>query len=217
VGNEYVVIYCAKSHTVGAPQPRGAMGTGSALLDFLQITDRKAYLTWCLANHPDKRPEDADATRKFAEVGSEWRRVQPQAPNPQAPKPQAPNPQAPNPFRRWNFHNGGDVVCCAAHVPGTHQNKCYKKVYGLAKHCFYHLPGTSNMRFVDLPPSEFFGLMEDLFRAERTDATCETRCKNGRFCTSKKTRGKLTCSSHDPIAAAAKKAKRDAKKAAKME
>ena len=103
MGNEYVVIYCAKSHTVGAPQPRGAMGTGSALLDFLQITDRKAYLTWCLANHPDKRPEDA-------EVGSEWRRVQPQAPN----------TQAPNPFRRWNFHNGGDVVCCAAHVPGRY-------------------------------------------------------------------------------------------------
>ena len=49
--------------------------TMSSLLRFLGIVDKKDFHKWCLENHPDKRPNDPDATRRFQEVNAEWNGV----------------------------------------------------------------------------------------------------------------------------------------------
>jgi hypothetical protein len=178
----------------------------STILFVLNITDKRSYHAWCLENHPDKRPNDPHATRRFQEVGAEWRRVNEQhggptgAPPPQ-PKPKPKPPPAPPKPKPTPLAHPRDR--CSQTGVNTHSGRCSRKKYKNAQHCFYHMPGTDHMRFVDngVLHQDFFGpfyMFENIFKAERTEKTCESKCVDQKWCTKLKTTGSKFCTTHDP-------------------
>lgn len=84
---------------------------------------------------------------------------------------------------------------CAARVPGTVDDVCWRKVVGDTAHCYYHQPGTAHMAFVDDRPDFFFGVGHGPL--PRSDSTCRTRLGNGKFCTGWCGAGNLYCFSCD--------------------
>jgi hypothetical protein len=190
----------------------------SALLEYLQIKDRASYKQWCLRNHPDKRPDDTDATRKFQEVGAEWRRVyeassakhqsspakhqsRPQQQSESGRPQKKPRPDAGPTSMDYMNHTD---KCMQTGIHGTKHGWCWRKRELGHQHCYYHMPGTDHMRFTNLPPHKLFSPFHmfhkegGLFRAERSANSCEAKCANGMWCIRPKRSGIAFCHGHDP-------------------
>lgn len=169
----------------------------SALLDYLNIADKKSYQKWALDNHPDKRPLDPDAARKFQEVSAEWQKQQVRLKR----KSETPyHPSSPRPAKEPSFNE------FMARMHSSLNKHCKQPVAGVAggmclrernngDYCFWHQPGTDHLKFVDEPDTDFFGKLFDI-QGDRTAETCEERCANGKFCHGKKARGETSCGIH---------------------
>lgn len=156
----------------------------SSLLRVLGITDAATYKAWCRDNHPDKKPNDPDATRVFQEVQADYRKhISGEGGGAAAASKTAPKPHThstPKVPVFVSFPKDG----CGVHVSGTTGNVCHLKKLPGHSRCFYHLPGTNNIRFLN-PDEEEADVCEMLsfFRKKpRTFATCTARTPSGKWC-----------------------------------
>ena len=197
----------------------------SALLGYLNITDTKSYRAWCLANHPDKCRADPTATERFQQVSAEFARCStdphpPRAAASAAPKarsgggaskaaPKARSGGGASKAAPKDARGSNDVWSnmaaathahnkyCNARVAGTAGNKCHRPRHKDCPTCYYHMPGTDHMRFVEDDPANFFnGLLlrritdpNHFFRRARDDRMCTARTKDGRFCSGYRVKG----------------------------
>lgn len=184
----------------------------ASLLRFLGITDKKSYHAWCLNNHPDKRSDDPDATRKFQEVSAAWRqfdlspaKTKYRQPSPAGKRPRPKQPQS-NHQQRYAQAYAEHVQkrCKQTEINGTECGWCYRnKSTGSGGYCFYHMPGTDHMKYADRGPSEMFGRLwalnkHNFFEAERTVNTCKAKRADGRWCTKVRSAGSDFCNVHNP-------------------
>lgn len=147
------------------------------LLRYCSITDKNSYHRWCLENHPDKNPNDPDATRKFQEVQAEYRKypVDPPcsksytAPRRTEPAPKPKSSQKPPGWYKPSFQRPKrdafwkqtfNMFARAAAAEHEKKNKCTHRLATSTgfchrpKHtgyetCFYHIQDSNNERFLD--------------------------------------------------------------------
>lgn len=184
----------------------------SSLLKYLNIFDAKSYHKWCLENHPDKRPGDPDATRKFQEVSAAWASSQTAASAPHRAEPSTSSSRAPPAaaaaFGATKLLREQHVrqKCSKTGIRGTRLGWCYRNKQHNSVYCFYHEPNTDNLKYAySTDPVKMFGpfcMFEkpNIFAPERTNKTCKTKCVNGNWCTKTSMHGKDYCNTHDPNA-----------------
>lgn len=172
----------------------------SALLRYLNITDVKSYREWALKNHPDKKPGDSEATHRFQEVSAEFAKHhgnQTQSPPP--PKKRAryttPAPDSMNNMFAYMFV-ADPHKWCHVRVKGTPNNLCFRKPHRKgATTCFYHMPMTDHLKYVEGDPVEFFGRLF-MIKGERTAEMCTAKTKKGTYCRKAKAAGSGVCKLH---------------------
>lgn len=171
----------------------------SPLLSVFKIHDSKSYKAWCLKNHPDKKPGDPDATRVFQEVQREYRTFttgQPSAS--QCTKPQRGYTKDSEGIH--DFMKAQRSSRCGVAVPGTTGGYCHMMKLSGYKTCFYHIPGTDHLKFLNPGerPESRFNILGNFasYNPVRTYSMCTARSKTGNWCTSAKVLGKETCKKH---------------------
>lgn len=182
------------------------------LLRFVGITDHKSYLAWCAQNHPDKKPGDADATRKFQEVQQEYNTYQKAGSSSQPRAAASSQPGAAAAGRTSGqaagipkhnmdaFFAAQRKSCCGVPVSGTTAGYCHMKKLSGHNTCFYHIPGTDHLKYLDpdTSPRKFFDVFCGIRTSKpaRTFSTCTRRGKSGNWCTSLKMEGEEYCRAH---------------------
>jgi hypothetical protein len=157
----------------------------SPLLEFLGITDKKSYHTWCRSNHPDRLTDgDHDTTnRRCALVTGEWTLYKKALDDVAAlARLEAEATKAAAKATAFRLANE-----CTTMITDTHKCNFSRARRGGGTTCFYHAR-PENLRFVPAAnPSDFFGKWGPHLWTEggRSDMTCTARAGNG-FCSNYK-------------------------------
>lgn len=175
------------------------------LLRFVGITNHKSYRDWCVQNHPDKKPGDADATRKFQEVQQEYNAYQKaltdavKRPGASS-QPSAAGRASSHTHNMDAFFQAQRKSSCGVSVSGTTAGYCHMKKLNGHSTCFYHIPDTDHLKYLDpdTSPRRFFDVFCGIRNSTpaRTFSTCTRRSKNGKWCTSLKMEGEEYCRAH---------------------
>jgi len=163
----------------------------SALLRYLKITDVKSYHEWAKSNHPDKRPDDPEATHRFQEVSAEFQRQYGAPPTATATS----SPHSDVEKMSMAMFAAEPHKWCRARAPGR-TGLCFRKPHKPgATTCFYHMPGTDHLKYVEGDPYEFFTRIF-MINGERTAQMCTAKTKRGTYCRKRKVPGSDTCTTH---------------------
>lgn len=154
------------------------------LLEYFEIMDERSYHKWCLQHHPDRRPNDPDASRQFQIVSKAWHEKK----------------DAPCRVVYMTQQDLDDLSArvaamdrrCKACVKGTVSDRCWRYPVVGTEYCFYHQPGTAHTAFVDDHASLFFAASSTM-HFDRSDKTCTARLSNNRFCNRFRSEKSLYC------------------------